>query len=79
MSETPDGVRPDKDPYPKMILVCIGISMSLLIVIVMVVLVDFIQRADPNITPPNPEAFESMLEAPRAPYSGGAEPATEAP
>jgi len=79
MSDKPGGVRPERDSYPKMILVCIGISMTLLIVIVMVVLVDFVQRSDPNISPPNPAAFDSMLEAPRAPYSGEAAPATETP
>ena len=77
MHDKQTGVPPAKEPYPRMILVCIGISMTLLIVIVMVVLVDFIQRADPNISPPNPAAFESMLEAPRAPYTGeGATPET---
>lgn len=53
----PDGERiPQSDPYPKMILVCIGISAVLFVLIFAVILFDFIGRTDSSVRPVRPPA-----------------------
>jgi len=54
--DKPKPVRPvrEKDPYPKMIIVCIVISAVLFVIIMAVLLADFINRGDdavPGFTP----------------------------
>ncbi len=54
-----------KDRYPRMILVCIGISMSLFFVILITLLVDFALRSETDAPEEHPEAFQMLLEQPR--------------
>lgn len=54
---------PESDPYPKMILVCIGISAVLSIVIFAVILFDFIGRTDSSVRPVRP-AITAPAETP---------------
>ncbi|MBI1320757.1 MAG: hypothetical protein GC168_17675 [Candidatus Hydrogenedens sp.] len=75
----PETQKPAKEPYPRMIIVCIIISMTLLLVIFTVILVDMIQRSEGIVQAPDPAAFERMLEKPRAPYTGDSAPAQETP
>lgn len=56
---------PPKDRYPRMILVCIGISMSLFFVILITLLVDFALRSETDAPEEHPEAFKTLLEQPR--------------
>ena len=65
----PSPQKKNDDPYPKMIIACIGITAVLLAIICMVLLSDYIRRANFAAPPPDPAAFEQMLEAPREAYS----------
>lgn len=42
---------PTSDPYPKMILVCMGISLVLVVVIFGFIFYDFMHRVDQNVRP----------------------------
>ena len=62
------GGVPPKDRYPRMILVCIGISMTLFILITATLLVDFAIRSGTEKPEAAPDSFKGLLEAPRDAY-----------
>lgn len=62
------GGGPPKDRYPRMILVCIGISMTLFILITVTLLVDFAIRSRTEKPDTAPDSFKGLLEAPRDAY-----------
>ncbi len=45
---------PTSDPYPRMILVCMGISMTLIVIIFAFLFFDFIHRNEQNVRPVRP-------------------------
>lgn len=47
----PDEGIPTSDPYPKMILICMGIFVVLLIVIFGFILLDIVDRSDDYVRP----------------------------
>lgn len=59
---------PPKDRYPRMILVCIGISMTLFILITVTLVVDFTIRSDKAKPETAPDSFKGLLETPREAY-----------
>ncbi len=54
---------PTSDPYPRMILVCIGISMTLIVIIFACLFYDFMHRNQQNVRPVQPP-FERSVPAP---------------
>ena len=42
---------PTSDPYPRMILVCMGISLVLVVIIFGCIFLDFMQRTDQDVRP----------------------------
>jgi len=66
--ETKPVSKQPRDRYPRIIIACIVISAVLIIPIFMILLVDFLNRSEPQEPPPNVEAFEQMLERPREAY-----------
>lgn len=61
--------QPPRDPFPRMILVCIGISMVLLLVIVGVLLADFARRSsqEQRVQPNSPNFFKQQSLPPGVP------------
>ncbi len=57
--------RQPKERYPRMILVCMGISATLFFVVTFTLLVDFALRSKTDVPDEHPEAFKALLEQPR--------------
>jgi hypothetical protein len=72
MSERPDTppvAPPTRERYPRMILVCIGISATLFVIIMGALALDFIWRSNLDKPDTNPQAFEDLMEKPRKAYT----------
>lgn len=58
---------PTSDPYPRMILVCMGISMTLIVIIFGCIFYDFVQRTERSVRPVRPPVAtpaEAPVETP---------------
>lgn len=59
---------PTSDPYPRMILVCMGIFVALIIVLFGFIIVDFIQRSEQDVkTMVRPPSHPTATAPPVAP------------
>lgn len=74
MNNSPESDRPaaappggqERDPYPKMILVCMGIALVLVTIIFGFIFFDFMRRSESGMRPVRPTATQTQ-EAPANP------------